>query len=124
MVPIDLIEILLDKYLYAQATHHCLIDFNSLGYPLSQDTVTGGLQRLVPLFEPLIKAMLDKHLSERLSHADETGWKAKRSNQRLMAISVNPGLQINASSVISGDGIAEYLPTICYGAITLFVIAP
>ncbi len=69
------VEILLDKYLYAQATHRRLIDFNSLGYPLSQGTVTGGLQRLDPLFAPLIKAMLDKHLSERLFHADETGWK-------------------------------------------------
>lgn len=69
------VEILLDKYRYAQATHRRLIDFNSLGYPLSQGTVTGGLQRLAPLFEPLIKAMLDKHLSERLFHADETGWK-------------------------------------------------
>ncbi len=37
--------------------------------------MTGGLQRLAPLFAPLIKAMLDKHMSERLFHADETGWK-------------------------------------------------
>ena len=69
------VEILLSKYFYAQATHRQLKDFASLGYPLSQGTVTGGLQRLAPLFEPLVKAMLDKHLSEQLFHGDETGWK-------------------------------------------------
>ncbi len=69
------VEILLSKYLYAQATHRLLKDFSSLGYPLSPGTVAGGLKRLIPLFEPLTKAMLDKHLSERLFHSDETGWK-------------------------------------------------
>ena len=46
-----------------------------LGFPLSQGTVTGGLQRLAPVFEPLVKALRDKQLTERLFHADETGWK-------------------------------------------------
>ena len=69
------VEILLSKYLYAQATHRQLKDFYSLGYPLSQGTVTGGLQCLAPVFEPIVKAMLDKQLSERLFHGDETGWK-------------------------------------------------
>ena len=69
------VEILLDKYLNAQATHRLLSDWAHLGCPLSQGSVTGGLQRLAPLFEPLIKALTDKQLSERLFHADETGWK-------------------------------------------------
>jgi transposase len=69
------VEILLDKYLSSQATHRRLNDYAHLGFPLSQGTVTGGLQRLAPLFEPLVEAMRDKQLTERLFHADETGWK-------------------------------------------------
>ena len=64
------VEILLDKYLQAQATHRWLLGFAHLGCPLSQGTVTGGLQRLAPLFEPVVDALRDKHLSERLFHAD------------------------------------------------------
>ena len=69
------VEILLDKYLHAQATHRRLSDWIHLGCPLSQGTVTGGLQRLAPLLAPLVDALRDKQLSERLFHADETGWK-------------------------------------------------
>jgi transposase len=69
------VEILLDKYLASQATHRRLNDFAHLGFPLSQGTVTGGLQRLAPLFQSLVDAMRDKQLTERLFHADETGWK-------------------------------------------------
>ncbi len=69
------VEILLDKYLSSQATHRRLNDFAHLGFPLSQGTVTGGLKRLAPLFEPLVDAMRDKQLTARLFHADETGWR-------------------------------------------------
>ena len=37
--------------------------------------MAGGLEPLLPLFEPLKVALLDKHLTERLFHGDETGWK-------------------------------------------------
>jgi transposase len=69
------VEILLDKYQSSQATHRRLNDFAHLGFPLSQGTVTGGLQRLAALFEPLVEVMRNKQLTERLFHADETGWK-------------------------------------------------
>ena len=69
------VEILLDKFLYAQATHRLCSDFSHLGYALSQGTITDGMKRLAPLFQPLVKAMLDKQLSEVVFHADETGWK-------------------------------------------------
>ena len=92
------VEILLDKYLYAQATHRLLSDFAHLGYPLSQGTVTGGLQRLAPLFEPLVDALRDKHLSEHLFHADETGWKVfeaienKASNRWYLWVTQSPSV--------------------------------
>ena len=92
------VEILLDKYLYAQATHRLLSDFAHLGCPLSQGTVTGGLQRLAPLFEPVVDALRDKHLSERLFHADETGWKVfeaienKASNRWYLWVTQSPSV--------------------------------
>lgn len=69
------VEILIDKYLSSQATHRRLADFSHLGCPLSQGTVTGGLRRFAPLFQPLVDALREKQLSERLFHADETGWR-------------------------------------------------
>ena len=92
------VEILLDKYLYAQATGRLLTDFGYLGYPLSQGTVTDGLKRFPPVFKPLVKAFLDKHLSEQLFHADETGWKVfekiadKNSNRWYLWLMQSPSV--------------------------------
>jgi len=46
-----------------------------LGAPIAQGTLTAGLERLVPLFEPVRDVWHAKHLSERLFHGDETSWK-------------------------------------------------
>jgi transposase len=92
------VELLLDKYLSSQATHRRLNDFAHLGFPLSQGTVTGGLQRLAPLFEPLVEVMRDKQLTERLFHADETGWKVfeeidnKASNRWYLWVTQSPSV--------------------------------
>ena len=46
---------------------------NQLSYtPIA--TVTGGLKKLPPLFEPLAKKMYEKQMCERLFHGDETRW--------------------------------------------------
>jgi hypothetical protein len=39
---------------------------------ISQGTVTGGLKRLGPLFEPLYEMLIARNVSESLWHADET----------------------------------------------------
>jgi len=68
------VEVLLDKYLYARPTNRLCQDFQALGLAIAQGTLTGGLQQLRPLFEPLMAALLEKQLSERLFHGDETRW--------------------------------------------------
>lgn len=67
-------EVLLDKYLYARPTNRLCVDMRALGIALAQGTLTGGLKKLLPLFKPLMAALLEKQLSERLFHGDETRW--------------------------------------------------
>jgi transposase len=69
------VEIFLDKFLNTQSTKRLLNHFSSLGCPISPGTIAGGLQRFAPLLDPLIDAFRVKQLSEKLFHADETGWK-------------------------------------------------
>jgi len=73
------VEVLLRKYLYAIPTNRLCADLNSLGAPIAAGTLTGGLEPLLPLFEPLRVALLEQHLTERLFHGDETGWKVFES---------------------------------------------
>ena len=67
-------EVLLDKYLYCTPTHRLCTDFASLGLPIAQGTLSGGLRKLGVLFEPLVGALYEKQMTERLFHGDETRW--------------------------------------------------
>lgn len=69
------VEVLLGKYLHSIPTNRWCTNLESLGVSMAQGTLTGGLQKLMPLFEPVRAALLEKHLTERLFHGDETGWK-------------------------------------------------
>jgi len=69
------VEVLLRKYLYAQPTNRLCADLKNLGSPIALGTLTGGLKALAPLFDPLGTALLEKHLTEKLFHGDETRWK-------------------------------------------------
>ncbi len=69
------VEILLNKFLYCQPTNRLLQSLANIGMPLSQGTVTGGLEQLKPLFDPLLEAIKEKVLSENYWHVDETIWK-------------------------------------------------
>ena len=68
------VNVLLDKYLYGRPSHRLLQDLAHHGLDMPPGTLTGGLQTLAPLFEPLEAAMLEKLRSERHWHADETRW--------------------------------------------------
>jgi transposase len=68
------LEILLDKYASHRPTERLLAAWKHLGLPIAASTVAGGLQRLVPLFEPLYKAIQDRVRQSAYQQADETRW--------------------------------------------------
>lgn len=67
-------ELLLSKFLYGQPTARLLQDWRERGLPIAQGTVTAGLQRLAPLFEPIMAACLSEVRAASHWHADETRW--------------------------------------------------
>ncbi|MHB1543066.1 MAG: IS66 family transposase, partial [Gammaproteobacteria bacterium] len=69
------VEILLNKYLYAQPTNRLLQSWANIGFTPSQGTIIGGLKYLAPLFTPVVEALQAQQLTEGLCHADETGWR-------------------------------------------------
>lgn len=68
------VSVLLDKYLYGRPSHRLLQDLADHGLTMSPGTLTGGLQAIAPLFEPLEQALVTKLRSEPHWHADETRW--------------------------------------------------
>ena len=68
------VEVLLTKFHYGQPTHRRLQDLTDQGMPVSPGTVAGGLQRMAPLFEPLVEALYVRQMGEELFHCDETRW--------------------------------------------------
>ena len=44
------------------------------GLPLAQGTFTDGLQRIAVLVEPLMTALYERQMGEKLFHGDETRW--------------------------------------------------
>jgi transposase len=67
-------RVLLDKYLYSRPTHRLCEELLHYGLPLSQGTLTDGLQRLAGLFEPVMPALYARQMREKLFHGDETRW--------------------------------------------------
>jgi transposase len=68
------VEVILNKYRYAQPTHRYLQDLSDQGLPVSAGTVAGGLHALAPLFDPVLEALYCQQMSEPLFHNDETRW--------------------------------------------------
>jgi transposase len=68
------VEVLLDKYLFYRPTYRLLADLATHGLDLSQGSLTDGLKRLVPLFEPVYQKLVDHSQKQPLWHADETRW--------------------------------------------------
>ena len=68
------VMVLIDKYLLYRPTYRLLEDLSTHGLHLSQGTLTDGLQRLAPLFAPLLQALIERSRSADHWHADETRW--------------------------------------------------
>jgi transposase len=68
------VQILLDKYNYARATHKQLDDLRGHGLNLASGTVTSGLKRLAALFEPFYDKLKEHSRQQGLWNADETRW--------------------------------------------------
>jgi transposase len=67
-------QVLLDKYLYGRPTYRFCEALRHHGLHLSQGTLTDGLQRLAGLFEPVMSALYERQMREKLFHGDETRW--------------------------------------------------
>ena len=66
---------LIDKFLFQRPTYRWLADLRlTQGVAIAQGTLTDGLQRLVPLFAPVMQAIVERNLAAKHWHADETGW--------------------------------------------------
>jgi transposase len=68
------VELLLDKYLFYRPTYRLLADLRTHGLDLSQGSLTDGLKRLTPLFEPVYQKLAEHSQKQSLWHADETRW--------------------------------------------------
>src|SRR5512144_2034209 len=68
------VPILLDMFPFYRPTYRLLEDLHTQGLNLSQGTLTDGLQRLLPLFEPVYDHLVEHSQQQPLWHADETRW--------------------------------------------------
>jgi transposase len=66
--------VLLDQYAFHRPTYRLLAELRSLGLDLAQGTLTDGLQRRLPLFEPLGEALRAHLWQQAHGHGDETRW--------------------------------------------------
>jgi transposase len=68
------VEILLDKFASYRPTQRLLEQWRLLGLDLAAGTVTDGLKRLEPLFQPIMEALLRRNRQSHYKQADETRW--------------------------------------------------
>jgi transposase len=68
------VTVLLDKFLFYRSTHRLIEDLATHGIGVPQGTLTDGLKRLLPLFEPIYDALIVQSRCGVLWSADETRW--------------------------------------------------
>src|SRR5271167_317089 len=66
--------ILQHKFQFFQPLHRTLAELRGHGLSLPAGTITDGLQKLVPLFEPLYSGLIEYNRAEEHWHCDETRW--------------------------------------------------
>jgi transposase len=68
------VEVLLDKFLFYRPSYRLLAQWQTLGLDLSLGTLTDGLHRLLPLFEPVYQRLVEHNQQQKHWHGDETRW--------------------------------------------------
>lgn len=68
------VEILVQKYFSHCPSERLLTYWRQLDFDVAAGTVTGGLERLEPLFAPLYEALLARNSQSAFAQADETRW--------------------------------------------------
>jgi transposase len=66
--------ILQRKFQFFQPLHRVLAELRGHDLHLSAGTITGGLQKLGPLFQPLYELLVEHNRNEEHWHCDETRW--------------------------------------------------
>jgi transposase len=67
--------ILQHKFQFFQPLHRILAELRSYQLDLAAGTLTGGLHKLLPLFEPLYQLLVEHNRQENHWHCDETRWR-------------------------------------------------
>jgi transposase len=73
--------VLLDKYAFGRPTYRLLAQLRLHGLDLALGTLTDGLRRLLPLFEPLDAALRAHVRAQRHWQGDETRWQVFASTE-------------------------------------------
>ena len=68
------VMILQRKFEFFQPLYRVLAELRSRDIHLASGTITGGLKKLVPLFQPLYELLVEHNRSEKHWHCDETRW--------------------------------------------------
>jgi transposase len=68
------VEVLLDKFQFYRPTYRLLQDWQTHGLGLSLGTLTDGLKRMLPLFEPIYQDLIKHNQQQKHWHGDETRW--------------------------------------------------
>ena len=63
------------KFEFFQPLHRIIAELSSHDLHLAAGTITGGLQKLVPLFQPLYQLLVEHNRNAEHWHCDETRWR-------------------------------------------------
>ena len=69
------IHYLLEKFWHGQPLHRIAQGLNSQSLSIPSGTILGGFFRLLPLLNHIYQLIVEKSLTDKHWHADETGWK-------------------------------------------------
>jgi transposase len=69
------IHLLMQKFWHGQPLHRSIQELSSHGLAIPVGTVIWGFWRILPLLRIIYQIIIEKSLSDKHWHADETGWK-------------------------------------------------